>query len=60
MSQFGFEPGWTDPGPSGTVAGRMYALKPIATQQNAAPAGRTVVVHALSGTGMAFDLPRGS
>ena len=37
----------------------MYALYAIAIQKNAAPAGRSVVVHALSG-GMTFDLPRGS
>ena len=56
----GFEPDWTDPRSSGTLAGRMYALHAIATQQNAAPAERSVVVRALSGTGMTFDLPRGS
>ena len=38
----------------------MYAHAAIATQQNAAPAGRSVVVRALSGAGMTFDLPRGS
>ena len=38
----------------------MSALAVITTQQYAAPAGRTVVVH-LCGNGMAFDLdPRGS
>jgi hypothetical protein len=38
----------------------MYAPAAIAIQHNAAPAGRSVVVRALSGTGMTFDLPRGS
>src|SRR3954471_10505498 len=56
----GFEPGWTDRAPSGTLAGRMYASAAIATQPNAAAEERGVVVHALSGDGMTFDLPRGS
>ena len=38
----------------------MYAPAVIATQHNAAPAGRSVAVRALGGTGMTFDLPRGS
>ena len=38
----------------------MYALHVIATQQNAAATERSVVAYALSGTGMTFDLPRGS
>jgi len=39
----------------------MSALLVIATQKNAAPAGRSVAVHVPSGNGMTFDLdPRGS
>ncbi len=56
----GFEPGWTDRAPSGSLAGRMYARSVIATQPEAALNGRTVVACAQRGTGMAFDLPRGS
>jgi len=36
----------------------MYASSHITTQE-IAPRGRSVVVCALSGNGMAFDLPRG-
>jgi hypothetical protein len=36
----------------------MYALSHI-TINEIAPRGRSVVVRALSGNGMAFDLPRG-
>ena len=38
----------------------MYAKHVIATQQNAPATERVVVACVLSGTGMTFDLPRGS
>ena len=54
------EPDWTDPGSSGTLAGRMYALYAIATKQHSAAIERSVAVRVKGGNGMTFDLPRGS
>ena len=57
-TRFAFEPDWTDPGSSGTVARRMYVLHAIATQPDAA-IERSVAVRVKGRNGMTFDLPRG-
>jgi hypothetical protein len=59
-TRFTSESDWTDPGSSGTLARRMYALHAIATQQPSAAIERSVAMRVKGRNGMTFDLPRGS